>query len=159
MVKRSKIGSFTRAGVGELLSPIRGTKGDKGEVDGGWLMAEQFAEEAGIGGNAQNCAGRNGRGRRSLVFGKWNTGEFYSGLIKTVAVWQKRSALPHLTLSRWEREPQTSAVRASDMVGANPVARLDPRRQTILPLPAGEGRGEGATLHTHHSATVLLKPL
>jgi hypothetical protein len=48
-----------------------------------------------------------------------------------------------LTLSRWERGQQSARLTFAEMPSANPVAHLDGQRPMILPLPAGEGRGEG----------------
>ncbi|TAL03867.1 MAG: cbb3-type cytochrome oxidase assembly protein CcoS [Verrucomicrobia bacterium] len=47
------------------------------------------------------------------------------------------------TLSRWEREQPANA---SDSLEARPAisdSRNLPTRESVLPLPAGEGRGEG----------------
>ncbi len=48
-----------------------------------------------------------------------------------------------LTLSRWEREQLPAVFRFVSDRSANPVARILVRLRAILPLPAGEGRGEG----------------
>jgi hypothetical protein len=48
-----------------------------------------------------------------------------------------------LTLSLGEREQQAARFSFSNARLANPVAGFRVRRDTILPLPKGEGRGEG----------------
>src|SRR6266542_6490165 len=48
-----------------------------------------------------------------------------------------------LTLSLGEREQQPTGVRLAHTGLANSVAVMAGRRRTILPLPGGEGRGEG----------------
>jgi len=48
-----------------------------------------------------------------------------------------------LTLSLREREQQLPASLTSIIRLANPALRFAKRLDTILPLPGGEGRGEG----------------
>ena len=48
-----------------------------------------------------------------------------------------------LTLSLGEREQQPPGVCSAHTGLANPVVGIAERRRTILPLPKGEGRGEG----------------
>jgi len=48
-----------------------------------------------------------------------------------------------LTLSPGEREQQPLLLRFFDDFPANTVSRFFVRLKTILPLPSGEGRGEG----------------
>ena len=48
-----------------------------------------------------------------------------------------------LTLSRWEREQPLRVRYSLNDRPANPALGYVERRDTILPLPAGEGRGEG----------------
>jgi len=48
-----------------------------------------------------------------------------------------------LTLSLREREQQSSDGCLADGCWANSGTRVIERRRTILPLPWGEGRGEG----------------
>ncbi len=55
-----------------------------------------------------------------------------------------RTILPHpLSLSRWERETAIVRLSLCKYLPANPVARIFKSLNAILPLPAGEGRGEG----------------
>jgi hypothetical protein len=51
-----------------------------------------------------------------------------------------------LALSRREREWQSQSSARSDRHLANPVPRFGLMLDTILPLPAGEGLGEGEAL-------------
>jgi molybdopterin-guanine dinucleotide biosynthesis protein A len=46
-------------------------------------------------------------------------------------------------LSRWEREPAAQAANILTAASANPAANFSNDSRTILPLPAGEGWGEG----------------
>ena len=48
-----------------------------------------------------------------------------------------------LTLSRWEREQPSARFGFTPVRPANPVAGFCVGRDAFLPLPAGEGRGEG----------------
>src|SRR5438093_840065 len=48
-----------------------------------------------------------------------------------------------LTLSPGEREQQANVLEFFDDSSANTVAGFSKRLRTILPLPEGEGRGEG----------------
>ncbi len=48
-----------------------------------------------------------------------------------------------LTLSREEREQESSVDQTSESHSNNPASELAKSGNTILPLPAGEGRGEG----------------
>ena len=55
-------------------------------------------------------------------------------------------------LSRWEREPRRPR-------RDNPRTSANPRDcRTLLPLPAGEGRGEGERPHLTRTATILAVP-
>src|SRR5581483_12423509 len=48
-----------------------------------------------------------------------------------------------LTFSHREKEQQADVLRFSNTYSANSVARFARRLDAILPLPKGEGRGEG----------------
>ncbi len=48
-----------------------------------------------------------------------------------------------LTRSLGEREKQPDATRFSNGLPTNPALSFPAGRKTILPLPEGEGRGEG----------------
>ena len=51
-----------------------------------------------------------------------------------------------LTFSPGEKEQRAYVTGLADDRPANPVARIFVRRRTILPLPGGEGWGEGERL-------------
>ena len=70
-----------------------------------------------------------------------------------------RQILPHpQSLSRWEREAAYDAARNLDARPAADAATIFVKRRTVLPLPAGEGRGEGERLREMFGA-VLCKRL
>jgi len=48
-----------------------------------------------------------------------------------------------LTLSRWEREQRFALTGGLMAAFTNPARDFFDRRKQFLPLPAGEGRGEG----------------
>ncbi len=62
-----------------------------------------------------------------------------------------------LTLSPGEREQQAKAPFASAASRANSDSRIHPARRTMLPLPGGEGRGEGAP-YKSKAALVAVPP-
>jgi len=60
-----------------------------------------------------------------------------------------------LTLSLGEREQKPPSVCLAHTRLANSVARMAERRRTILPLPSGEGRGEGEQNVAHPTVRVI----
>ncbi len=68
-----------------------------------------------------------------------------------------------LTFSLGEKEPSSAALDFFVRPLANPVADFRPRRKTILPLPEGEGRGEGersdGCLQSVNQKGIPLKPI
>jgi hypothetical protein len=61
-----------------------------------------------------------------------------------------------LTLSLREREQQLHVSNFSTGCVANPALRFAKRRETILPLPGGEGRGEGERYTNYFCNSSLL---
>jgi molybdopterin-guanine dinucleotide biosynthesis protein A len=54
-------------------------------------------------------------------------------------------------LSRWAREPAAQAASLLAVASTNSAVDFSKGRRAILPLPAGEGRGEGGLLAKHPS--------
>jgi len=50
---------------------------------------------------------------------------------------------PHPNPLPQEREQPSAGLVFADDLPSNPAAQIRVRRKTILPLPGGEGRGEG----------------
>ena len=61
-----------------------------------------------------------------------------------------------LTLSLGEREQRLESGGLLHVTCANPVAGILVGRKRILPLPAGEGRGEGGTGFQFDKADVMI---